>query len=144
MENLFLSNEMKIFGYIWEKCSKHLWILSCRRNLGWTNFHYMSYRCFYSPGKPLKLYFKHINKKITYSNIYNWELVVILKDTEMFSLKVTNVAPPGELATFVNCAKNCSVLYRSLLLPTVCPLCESAMKCIPKPPTRWFNAKIHA
>ena len=80
------------------------------------------HRCSYSPGKPLKLYFKHINKKITYFDICNWGPVVTLKDLEMFSLKATNVAPAGECAVFVNCAKNCFVLYHSLLLPTMCPL----------------------
>ena len=34
----------------------------------------------------------------------------------MFSLKVTNVAPAGECATFANCARNCFALYCSLLL----------------------------
>ena len=37
--------------------------------------------------------FKSIEKKMTYSDIYNWGLVVTIKDREMFSLKVTNVAP---------------------------------------------------
>ena len=35
--------------------------------------------------------FKHIKKKMTYSDIYNWGPVVTKKDREMFSLKVTNV-----------------------------------------------------
>ena len=54
--------------------------------------------------------FQHINKKMTYSDIYNWATVVTLKDREMFSLKLANVAPAGECATSVNCAKNCFVL----------------------------------
>ena len=49
--------------------------------------------------------FQHINKKMTYSDIYNWATVVTLKDREMFSLKLANVAPAGECATSVNCAK---------------------------------------
>ena len=37
--------------------------------------------------------FKYINKSISYSDIYNWGHTVTLKDREIFSLKVTNVAP---------------------------------------------------
>ncbi|KAF6078426.1 hypothetical protein HJG60_009254 [Phyllostomus discolor] len=35
--------------------------------------------------------FDDIEKKITYSDIYNWGPVVTIKDREMFSLKATNV-----------------------------------------------------
>ena len=35
----------------------------------------------------------------------NWGPRVILKDTEMFSLKHNNVALAGKCATFVNCTK---------------------------------------
>ena len=62
----------------------------------------------------------------------------------MFSLRVTNVAPARVFAAFVNCAKSCFVLYHSLLWHTVCSLCGSAIKCIPKPPIRWSNAKMCA
>ena len=49
--------------------------------------------------------FEHIEKRMTYSDIYNWGPVVTIKDREMFSLKVANVAPARECATFVNCTK---------------------------------------
>ena len=49
--------------------------------------------------------FEHMEKKMTYSDIYNWGPVVTMKDREMFSLEVANVAPATECATFVNCTK---------------------------------------
>ena len=48
--------------------------------------------------------------------------MVTLKDREVFSLKVTNVAPAGECATFKSTVLKTFVLYHNLLLPTVCPL----------------------
>ena len=48
--------------------------------------------------------FEHI-KKMTYSDIYNWGPVVTIKDREMFSFKISNVAPARVCATFVNCTK---------------------------------------
>ena len=54
--------------------------------------------------------FENINKEMTYSDIYNWGPVANVKDREMFSLKVANVAPAREWATFVNCTKNRFVL----------------------------------
>lgn len=53
--------------------------------------------------------FQHINKTITYSDVYNWDMVT-LKDKEMFSLRVTKVGPAGEYTTFVNCTKYCFML----------------------------------
>ena len=32
----------KCLGILCKKCSKHFWLLFCRRNLGWTSFHFMS------------------------------------------------------------------------------------------------------
>ena len=49
--------------------------------------------------------FKHIDKKMTYCEIYHWRPVVTIKDRKMFSLKIANVAPARECATFVNCTK---------------------------------------
>ena len=46
---------------------------------------------------------------MTYSDIYNWGLVVTIKNREMFSLKVATVPQLEENATFVNCTKNCFV-----------------------------------
>ena len=65
---------------------------------------------------------QHINRKRTYTDVYNWQPVVTPKDREIFSLKVTYVTPPREWATSVNCAKNYFVLYHSLWLHTMCPL----------------------
>ena len=84
------------------------------------NFHYL--QVFVLPWKAFKLLFQRINRKITHSDIYDWGPVVTLKDRKMFSLKATHVAPAVECATFVNGAKNCFVLYHSLLLHTVCPI----------------------
>ena len=45
-----------IWVYLAKKCSNHFWLLSCRRNLCWTSFHFMSCRCLYSLRKPAKLH----------------------------------------------------------------------------------------
>ena len=65
--------------------------------------------------------FRHINKKITYSDIYSWERVLILKDREMFSLEVTKVAPAGECATF-------SIVLKTVLCFTIACCC---IQCTP-------------
>ena len=36
--------------------------------------------------------------------------MVTLKDREIFSLKIVNIAPAGECAKFVTCTLNCFVL----------------------------------
>ena len=55
---------------------------------------------------------------------------------EHVALKVTNIASVGESATFVNCAENCFVLYRSLLSPTTRPLMWICSELYFQAPTR--------
>ena len=99
----------------------------------------MSYRCLYSFGN-LRNYtvFEHIEKKMTYSDIYNWGPVVAIKDREMFSLKVANVAPARECVTFVNCTKDCLVLSAGVKVNCTTTTDVSHAYAHVKLPTGWF------
>ena len=64
--------------------------------------------------------------------------MVTIKDREMFSLKVTNVAPARECATFVNCAKNCLVLSAGVKMNHTSTTDVSYAHAHIKLPTGWF------
>ncbi|XP_045677565.1 syncytin-B-like [Phyllostomus hastatus] len=82
--------------------------------------------------------FKYINKTITYADIYNFGPSVNLKDREMFSIKVTQVAPAGECANFVNCTKNCFVLSADVKMDCNTTTDISYAHAHVKLPAGWF------
>ena len=63
--------------------------------------------------------------------------MVTLKDRETFSLKVANVAPARECATFVNCTKNCSVLSAGVKMNFTTTTSVSYAFAYVKLPARW-------
>ena len=82
--------------------------------------------------------FEHIEKKVISSDIYNLGPVVTIKDREMFSLKVANVAPARECATFVNCSKNCLVLSAGVKMNCTTTTDISYAYAHVNLPTGWF------
>ena len=82
--------------------------------------------------------FEHIEKKMTYSDIYNWAPVVTIKDKETFSLKVGIVAPARGCVTFANCTKNRLVLSADVKMNHTTTTDVSHAYAHVKRPTGWF------
>lgn len=113
MENLFFSNEMKILAKKKNVLNISKFSLSGGTYVEQTSTSHLIGDCTALGSLQNYSVFQHINKTITYFDIYYWGPMVTLKVREMFSLKVTNVGPGGECVTSFHLFQ----YHRLLLLP---------------------------